>query len=302
MRYRIFLFITALVWGCAFVAQRIGAEFMGPFAFNGLRFWFGALTLLPLTFLSGSEKPTLPKKERPPVSLKGAICILGFFLFTGAALQQFGIAYTTAGKSGFISALYIVCVPVAGIYFGNALRLTHLIGCAVAMAGTYFLSVYGGGLEDINLGDAVTLAGVFFWTFHIISISIFVRYYDGLRLAVGQFIVCGFFNFIAMFIVGEPLTVDIIRTVAWPLAYCAVFSTGVGFTLQILGQKGLSPTEASLIGSVEMIFSLMAGYVYLGEQLTTAELFGAVLMTFGIVTAQLPSRVICERNRAHKPS
>ncbi len=301
MRERILLLIAAFVWGCAFVAQRVSTDIIGPFAFNGLRFWLGALSILPAAYFLSRKTMSLPKRSAAPVSLFTATCILGFLLFTGAALQQIGLIYTTAGKSGFITALYIVLVPIISLIFGNALRLSHIIGCITAVTGVYFLS-FTGSYDAVNAGDVLTLAGALFWTLHIVTVSRFVRYHDGLKLSIGQFFICGFLNFAAMILVGEPLTPAIITAAAWPIIYCAVFSTGIGFTFQILGQKGVPPTEASLICSLEMVFSLLSGYIILNERLTLWEIAGVILMSIGIVAAQLPSRTVYGRREIPEKS
>ena len=264
-----------------------------------MRFWLGGLAIVPAYCLLKTRIRSIPKSEKPPYTLLTATLTLGFLLFTGAALQQIGIIYTTAGKAGFITSLYIVFVPVVSLLFYNPLRLSHLFGCVVALIGVYFLSFHG-GFDDANIGDILTLASVLFWTLHIVSVSRFVRYYDGVKLAIGQFFFCGLFNFLAMYPAGESLTVSLFLNALLPVLYCAIFSTGIAFTFQILGQKGVPPTEASLICSLEMVFGLIAGCLFLGETLTSSEILGAVLMSVGIVSAQLSSRVIYSRKAQRK--
>lgn len=290
MKYRLLLLLAALIWGSAFVAQRISTETMGPFAFNGLRFALGALSLLP--FVYRSRNKTFNLRQAPDnLSLTKACLALGFVLFAGAGLQQVGIIYTTAGKAGFITALYIVAVPLAGLLIHNPLRLSHLAGCAVAAAGLYLLAVHE-ELQALNLGDALELSGVVFWTLHIFFIAYFVRYYPGIWLAAGQFVACSAFNLLTMLLTGELLTAGSLLQTAIPLLYGGIFSCGVAYTLQIIGQAKVRPTEASLLLSFEMIFSALSGFLILGEVMTGRELAGCLLMTCGIFMAQLPSRVI----------
>jgi drug/metabolite transporter (DMT)-like permease len=290
MKYRLLLLLAALIWGCAFVAQRVSTETMGPFAFNGLRFGLGALTLLPFVYRGRGKAAQL---EEPParLSLTLACLTLGFVLFAGAGLQQVGIIYTTAGKAGFITALYIVVVPLAGLLLHNPLRLAHILGCLVAVVGLYFLAVHE-ELQALNFGDLLELSGVIFWTMHILLISRLVRYYPGVWLAAGQFVACSAFNLLGLLLTGETLTWGSIVQTAWPLLYGGVFSCGVAYTLQVIGQAQVPPTEASLLLSFEMIFSALSGFLLLGEVMTGREFMGCLLMTGGIFMAQLPSRII----------
>lgn len=292
MQYRFLLVLTAFLWGCAFVAQRVGMDALGPFGFNGLRFWCGALAILPLVWWSRRFPKSITRRPRPPrLTLPRACLVLGFFLFMGAALQQVGLIYTTAGKAGFITSLYIVVVPLIGLFFNQPLRRSHLAGCIIAMAGVYLLAFHG--LDGaINVGDLFELAGVLFWSLHIIFISRYVPYFSGIDLAAGQFFVCGLLNALTMPLVGEPISLSAIAAAAVPLLYCGIFSSGIAFTLQIIAQKHVPPTEASLLCSLEMIFSALAGAILLGELMSCRELVGCLFMTVGIVTAQLPSRIV----------
>lgn len=293
MKYRLMLLLTALVWGCAFVAQRTGMETIGPFAFNGLRFWLGALSLLPIIYMN--RRKAAEDYASPPkgLTLAAASAILGFFLFAGSSFQQVGLIYTTAGKAGFITSLYIVAVPLIGLLLKNTLRLAHILGCLIALTGLYLLAFHGGG-EAINFGDMLNLIGVVFWSLHILFIDRFVPYFSGVKLAVGQFIACGCYNFIAMPLYGETLTASMVIASAVPILYCGILSSGVGYTLQIVAQRNVPPTEASLLCSFEMIFSALAGALILGEWMSLREFIGCILMTVGIFSAQIPSRAILQ--------
>lgn len=266
-------------------------DYIGPFGFNGVRFWVGAIAILPLVWWTRRTSTEVFQPRPAWLSLPVACTILGFILFMGSALQQWGLLFTTAGKAGFITSLYIVVVPLLGLFLKHPLRLSHILGCTIATIGVYLLAFHGGG-EAINIGDIAVLVGVLFWSLHILCISRFVPYFSGVELAVGQFFMCGVFNFIALVPFGETLTLSGIMATAIPILYCGIFSSGLGYTLQIIGQKKVPPTEASLLCSLEMIFSVLAGILVLGETMTLREIIGCVLMTIGIFAAQLPSRII----------
>ncbi len=289
--YRLFLLTAAFFWGCAFVAQRMSTGAIGAFGFNGMRFLLGALCVMPVIIWL-SKKHDGPKETKPcAIPLIGACAICGFILYSGAALQQLGIFYTTAGKAGFITALYIVVVPIIGTFLKKPLCISHVIGCLTAVVGLYFLA-YHSDNSFINLGDLLCLVGVTFWSLHILVIDRFVQSYSGLSLAVGQFLFCALFNFLTMPFVGEELTVTQLVDSAIPILYCGIFSSGIGFTFQIIGQKNVPATEASLLMSFEMIFGALSGFLILGEMMTTREFMGCILMTVGIFAAQIPSRQI----------
>lgn len=291
MKYRLLLLLTAFFWGCAFVAQRVGMDFIGPFGFNGVRFWVGTLAVLPLVWWTRRTSTEVFAPHPSWLTLPIACAILGFFLFMGSALQQWGLLYTTAGKAGFITSLYIVVVPILGLFLKTPLRLSHVVGCIVATIGVYLLAFHGVD-QPINVGDMLELVGVVFWSLHILCINRFVPYFSGVELAAGQFFACGIYNFIAMVPFGESLTVMGIIAAAIPILYCGIFSSGIAYTLQIIGQKYVPPTEASLLCSFEMIFSVLAGMVLLGETMSLREVLGCVLMTIGIFAAQVPSRIV----------
>ena len=293
MKYRLMLLLTALIWGCAFVAQRTIADIMGPFSFNALRFCLGTAALVPLLFVL-KNTPTPRQKENMKKPSFVLICTaIGFFLFAGSAFQQIGLIYTTAGKASFITSLYIVAVPLLGLALKNALRISHIFGCLIAVIGLYLLAFHAAG-TTINIGDMFELVGVFFWSCHILCIGRFAPSYPGIFLSFGQFIACTIFNFIAMFINGEILTLSIIAASATAILYCGLFSSCVGYTLQIIAQRHVAPTEASLLCSFEMIFGALAGVLLLGEWMSSREFIGCLLMTIGIFSAQIPSRTVIQ--------
>ena len=291
IKYRLILLLVALIWGAAFVAQRVSNDTMGPFAFNAVRNFLGALSILPAVFWR-SESAMRPK---PPVwlTLPRACIFLGLMVFGGTACQQIGMLYTTAGKASCITALYIVAVPIAGLLIRQPLRLLHVVGLTLAVLGLYLLAFKPEG--GLNIGDLFELCGVLFWCFSIQGVGVFVKYYPGLLLSFFQLLICALCNFVCMLIVGETLSWSIIQQTVVPILYSGILSSGVAYTLQIVGQQHVSPTEASLLLSMEMVFGALSGYLFLGEVMTSRELLGCIIMACGIFAAQIPSRIIWQR-------
>ena len=281
------LLVTALIWGFAFVAQSVGMEHLGPFTFNGVRNLIGGLALIPCIFFlkgrSGGQKA--PEQGRGILLLGGVCC--GVALFLAGSCQQIGIQYTTVGKAGFITALYIVIVPVMGIFLKKACGLQVWVSVAIAVAGFYLLTMQGG--ISLSLGDGFVLAGSFLFSIHILVIDYFAPKVDGVKMSCIQFFVCGILSCIAMLLWEEPKLGDIL--LAWkPILYAGGLSSGVGYTLQILGQRNFHPTVASLLLSLESVFSVVAGWLLLDEALSVRELFGCGLIFGAIILAQLPER------------
>lgn len=302
----VMLFLTATIWGVAFVAQSVGMEYIGPFTFNFARCLLGGLVLIPCIFfldkIRGKEDRVIESGNTGKKSagirgflfgggdgrtlLKGGICC-GTALFVAGNLQQFGIQYTTVGKAGFITALYIVLVPLMGIFVGKAAGLRVWISVALAVAGLYLLCITGG--FSIGKGDFLVLLCALAFTVHILVIDHFSPKTDGVRMSCIQFFVCGILSGIGMLLTENPQITSILQ--AWmPVLYAGVMSCGVAYTLQIVGQKGMDPTVASLIMSLESVVSVLAGWVLLGQKLSARELAGCALMFTAIVLAQLPGK------------
>lgn len=294
------LFLTAVIWGVAFVAQSVGMEYVGAFTFNFTRCIIGGLVLIPcILFLDwlkkkDEEKADAAKEETDgsgnTASLKtliaGGICC-GTALCVASNLQQFGIKYTTVGKAGFITAMYIVLVPLLGIFLKKKVGLKVWISVALAVAGLYLLCITEG--FSLGWGDFLVLlcAGVF--SVHILVIDYFSPKVDGVKMSCIQFFVCGLLSGVGMLIWEKPEISAILR--AWmPILYAGVMSCGVAYTLQIVGQKGMNPTVASLILSLESVVSVIAGWLLLGQRLSVRELSGCVLMFAAIILAQLPQK------------
>lgn len=273
------MLLTATIWGVAFVAQSVGMDYIEPFTFNCIRSILGGITLLPVIFL-GKGKSEPPSRTL----LTGGICC-GILLFAASNFQQFGIQYTTVGKAGFITACYIILVPIMGIFLKK--KCTPLIWLSVlfALAGLYLLCI----TEEFSLGkgDVLVLICSFLFALHILVIDYFSPKTDGVKMSCIQFFVCGILSGICMLFTETP-SFSNIRSAAVPLLYAGIFSCGVAYTLQIVGQKNMNPTVASLILSLESSISVLAGWILLGQGLGLREAVGCILMFAAILLAQLP--------------
>ncbi|MDO4298359.1 MAG: DMT family transporter [Lachnospiraceae bacterium] len=297
-RNPLLLLLTAVIWGVAFVAQSVGMDYIGPFTFNCVRSIIGGIVLIPCIWLldrmkghgdGGKTGSSGESKEEKQVLLTGGICC-GAALFLASNLQQFGIKYTTVGKAGFITALYIVLVPVLGIFLKKAIGLKVWISVALAVAGLYLLCITDG--FSIGKGDFLVLLCALVFSIHILVIDYFSPKTDGVRLSCIQFLVCGILSGIGMLMTESPSLTAVLQ--AWmPILYAGVMSCGVAYTLQIIGQKGMDPTVASLILSLESVVSVLAGWLLLGQKLSVRELSGCVLMFIAIILAQLPGGKKC---------
>lgn len=278
------LLVTAGIWGLAFVAQRVGMEYLEPFTFNGIRFLLGALSLLPLLWWQQHRK-TVVEKRTASFRVFGIGVIAGLILFLAASLQQIGIVDTTAGKAAFVTSLYIVLVPLSGVLLGQRVEVSLWLGCLLSLLGLYFLCIR----EDFTLsfGDLLVLVGAVFWTMHILWIDRFASQVQVLSLAVWQFTTCAILSLLVA-VFTETITLAGIRGALSPILYGGIGSVGIAYTLQIVGQKRAEPTQASLILSLETVFAAIGGYFLLHEFLTSWELLGCVLMMIGMLVAQIP--------------
>lgn len=302
IRNCLLLLLTAAIWGAAFVAQRVGMDYVEPFTFNAVRCILGGLVLVPCILLlkkrsgRGTDKSREKSQEdRKNLILGGVLC--GIFLCLGSSLQQFGVQYTTAGKAGFITAFYIIIVPILGIFLHRRCPIIVWFGVLLALAGLYFLCISdnaSGGSADrliawlpVGKGELLLFLGALAFSLHILVIDHFTELADGVQMSCIQFFVCGGLAGIGMVLTEEPRLSEILS--AWqPILYAGILSCGVAYTLQIVGQKGMNPTVASLILSLESVFSVLAGMTLLSEKLRSRELLGCVLMFFAIILAQLP--------------
>lgn len=311
LRNTFFLFLTAMIWGAAFVAQSVSMDYIGPFTFICLRSVIGGLFLIPVIIvLDGIRRKSqnesanvvssentlhniemdIEKEEKQRLSWKnkqliegGIVC--GILLFFANCFQQTGIQYTTVGKAGFITTFYIIIVPLIGLFFKKYCGILTWIGVVIALAGLYFLCITQ--KLTIQRGDALILCCSVLYAGQILAIDHYNPFVDGVKMSCIQFLTGGVLGAVFMFLFENP-SVAMILSAAGPILYTGIMSTGVGYTLQIVGQKELNPTVAALILSLESVFSALSGYVFLHQVLTTRELIGCVLMFIAIVLAQLP--------------
>lgn len=275
--------LTALIWGAAFVAQSEGMEQNGPFTFNTVRMILGGIVLIPCIALFDKMRHVRLGWRSADKNLWVGGCLCGVALFTGATLQQFGIQYTSAGKAGFITALYVIFVPLCRLFAGK--RPGKLLWGSVALAavGMYLLCMDGS--LALSKGDVLVLLGAFGFTAHILIIDHFSQKVDGVRMSCIQFFVAGALSLVCMFLFETPSVPAILS--AWaPILYAGLLSCGVAYTLQVVAQKDTDPTVASLILCLESVFAVLFGWLLLGETLSMKELLGCILMFVAIVLAQ----------------
>ena len=279
------LLLTALIWGSAFVAQKVGMDHMGPFLFTGIRFALGALVLTPLILLFSRPVSAAPLARKGP-SLFMAGLLAGTLLFAGSILQQIGIIYTTAGKAGFITGLYVVIVPLLGCIWGFRPGRGSMFGALLAVTGLYLLTITSGFY--ISLGDSLVIMCAFMYALHVLAIGWMAPRLDVLKLAALQFWVCAGISLMIGLVV-EDWSWSAIRAAAVPIIYGGVLSVGVAFTLQVVAQKRSPPTHAAVILSLETVFAVLAGVIILGEALSMRGWTGCSLMLAGMLAAQLDS-------------
>lgn len=297
------LLLTAVIWGSGFVAQSVGMDYIGPFTFTAIRNFLGAAVLLPLVLwkrtgrIQSEEKAASAKdtysSDRKGQNIHnitkntltgGIFC--GIFLCIASNFQQFGILYTTVGKAGFITALYVVFVPVLGLFLNRRATAYIWISVILSVIGLYLLCMKGGALT-LQLGDLLELVCALMFSVHIMVIDHFTEQADSVAMSAVQFFVCGILSMICMLLFEAPDMGHILA--AWkPILYAGVLASGAGYTLQVVGQQGVNPTVASLILCMESVVSALAGWLFLGQALAPRELAGCVLMFLAIVLAQLP--------------
>lgn len=284
IKSKLLLLLTAAIWGLAFVSQRVGAKYVGPFTFNGIRFALGFLSLMPVfLFMRNKDRIDVNMDSSLKGALKGGITA-GIIIFIGAALQQIGLEDTTAGKAAFITGLYIVIVPVMGIFLKQNTRKNTWAGISIAIIGLYLLCV----TEDstISKGDMFEIGGALFWAMHILAIDYFTKKSDAIKLCCIQFVTCAVLSLTTGIIFEDTALIDIWQ-VAIPLIYGGVCSVGVAYTLQVIGQKGTEPSHAAVIMSMETVFASLGGFLILGENLGVRGYIGCVLMFCGMLLSQL---------------
>jgi len=277
------LLITAMIWGFAFVAQRVGMKYVGPFTFNGVRFFLGCLPLLPILLRNRKKAPPEIPFSSKTVLLGGMLA--GLILFSGASLQQVGIVYTTAGKAGFITGLYVVIVPILGLLWRD--KTTHpgtWAGAILAAVGMYFLSVTRE--FTISLGDLLVLFSAFLWAAHVQFVGWLSPRTGATRLAVVQYGVCGGLSLLVA-LVTETITLTGLYQAAIPILYGGFLSVGIAYTLQLVAQKKAPAAHAAILMSLETVFAALGGWMILGEVLSLRALFGCALILTGMLASQL---------------
>ena len=296
VRNSLLLLLTALIWGTAFVAQSVGMDYVGPFTYSCVRSLIAGIMLIPCIAFLNKVNPNQEEKEicrdesrRKAYQKKlliGGICC-GLALGVASCLQQIGIQHTTVGKAGFITTFYIIIVPIIGLLFKKRCGLNVWAGVVLALAGLYFLCITEG--FSIGYGDTMVFLCALAFSIHILVIDHFTELVDGVKMSCIQFFVAAIVSGVGMLVMEQPDIHNILA--AWlPILYAGALSSGVGYTLQIIGQKGMNPTIASLILSLESVISVLAGMVILDEQLSSREILGCVLMFIAIVLAQLPEK------------
>lgn len=300
LRNSFLLIITAFIWGTAFVAQREGGNAVGPYTFNCIRSIIGALVLIPVIFLLDklgmTKKKTKTPEDKKTLFLGGTAC--GVALCLASNVQQLGLYFgTSAGKAGFLTACYILLVPILGLFLKKKCGWNIWAGVAITLIGLYFLCMNGS--MSLQFSDTLLMLCAVIFAIHILVIDHFTPLVDGVRMSCIQFFVCGILTAIPMFLSDMNHSLSEIRTWAsalssfdaWiPILYAGIFSCGVAYTLQIVGQEGLNPTVASLIMSLESVFSVIAGWILLGETLGLREQIGCAMIFIAIILAQLPIR------------
>lgn len=309
MKGNLMLLTTAIIWGTAFVAQKEGMDLIGPIAFNGLRTVIGGIVLIPvILFMSKMNKAKEEPDDRSPEEIAeakkaenklliigGIIC--GLALMLAGNIQQIGLFYTTAGKAAFITPLYVMLVPLIGLVFLRKKIRPILWACVVAaIVGLYLLCIPAAGdLGGVNKGDMIMLVCALFFALHILAVDYFSPKVDGVKLSCIQFFVAGIISIILIFPLDPALGFDLptwenILGSWFPLCYVGIMSCGVAYTFQVTGQAYTDPTSASMILSLESVFGVIAGMIFLGEVMAVREVFGCIIMFAAIIVAQLPSK------------
>lgn len=288
LKANILLLLTAAIWGFAFVAQKVGAEHVGAFTFNGIRFALGSISLIPLIlFLNKKKGENEENKNNDRDSLKHTIkagIIAGCALFIATSLQQMGVMGTTAGKAGFITGLYMVIVPILGLFLKQKVNKSTWIGIIIAIIGLYLLSIN----EDFSIsnGDLLVLIGSVGWAVHILLIDNFTKKIDPLKLSSVQFATCSILSLVMAIIFEDINMVGISRAMV-SILYGGLLSVGVAYTLQVVAQKNAKPSHAAILLSMESVFGALGGAMLLGERIGVRGLVGCILIFIAIIISQL---------------
>lgn len=276
------LFITAVIWGIAFVAQSAGMDYIGPFSFNAIRYGMGSIVLIPVIIVL--RKLRRPKDDSLQDTVKGGI-LCGLALCAASLFQQFGILYTTVGKAGFITALYIIIVPFYGVLLKRKIEKKAWLAAGIAIVGFYLMCMSES--FSLSLGDGLVLISAFIWGVQIMLVDKYSKRADPVMLSSIEFGTSSLLCAVFAFIFERDITWKAVTDCAIPLLYAGVMSCGIAYTLQVVAQKRVRPTLACLIMSLEAVFSALAGWVLLGQSMTGMEILGCVLVFAGVVVAQI---------------
>ena len=281
------LILTAIVWGSGFVAQSAGMEYIGANTFNGIRMLIGSVVLLPIALRKPKNQAVSSSANNKLLLKSGVMC--GIVLCAASTIQTWGLAYTTPGKSGFITAMYMIFVPIISIFLGKKITPRTIICALIALAGMYMLCMTG-NQGAVNFGDALTLVCAILFSIHIILVDNLSTDIDAIKFASLQFFVCGIINIVIMFIFEHP-SFSIIKQCTVPILYSGLFACGIGYTLQPIGQRYAEPTAASIMMSLESVFALIFGIIILHDSPTAIELLGCFVMFAAIIIIQLPDNI-----------
>ena len=280
------LLLTAIIWGTSFVSQKLGMNSVGPFTFIGLRTLLGSVVLLPFIFAIDLKKPKNERMRFTNKNLLKAGIICGMFLCVASCLQTFGMIYIDAGKSGFLTSLYMIFVPVIGIFLGKRLNFKTVTAVLLAVFGMYLLCMKN-GFSSVSKGDIYVLLCAVVFALHILAIDRFSPCVDPVKLSCLQFAVAGILATICMFIFEKP-PIEAVMASAGPIMYSGIMSCGVAYTLQVVGQKYAEPTVASIIMSLESVFAALSGWLFLNEMMSVRELLGCLVVFIAVIYIQLP--------------
>ncbi len=285
LRYDFILLLAAVIWGFAFVAQRVGMDYIGPFTYTAVRFTLGTIVLIPLLLFRKHEPfKGAPLSRSSRVRIIVLQFLLGMILFGGISFQQYGLQFTTAGNAGFITGLYVVFVPVVALFFGQKNKLTIWVGMALTIIGLYFLSVSEN--FTINRGDYFVAVCALFWTVHVLVVGYLAPKTDPIRTAFIQFLICSVLSWIVAF-GWENVQTGAILNAYIPVLYGGIMSVGIAYTLQIVAQQHAHPAYASIILSLEALFAVIGGWLILSEPMTSRIILGCCLMLAGMVVVQV---------------
>jgi drug/metabolite transporter (DMT)-like permease len=293
LKYDLIFLFAAAIWGFTFVAQRVGMEHVGPFTFIAVRFLVGSIFLSLVIFIVGHSRKRDVSKEAN-VNKKSFFLecgAAGVLLFLGASFQQYGLVYTTAGKAGFITGLYVVLVPIIGLLLGHRTGFGTWVGAVLAVSGLYLLCIKG--RFEVDPGDMMVFVCAFFWAGHVLIIARLSRRYNALKVALFQYVVCCILGFI-MALITEVIVFEKLLDALVPILYAGIMSTGIAFTLQVIGQRHAHPTHASILMSTEAVFAVLGGWLILGEIMSGRNFAGCVLMLIGMIISQIHTRMQIE--------